>query len=87
MTVQKAAPLPAVVLIGPTGTTVADVLAVARHGARVALSKESLAALASARRAVEVLAADSKPAYGISTGFGALHGTSTAGSARSCSAA
>jgi histidine ammonia-lyase len=72
MTVQKAAPLPAEVLIGPTGTTVADVLAVARHGARVALSKESLAALASARRAVEALAADSKPAYGISTGFGAL---------------
>jgi len=87
MTVQQAAPLPAEVVIGPTGTKVADVLAVARHGARVTLSGEALAALAGARVAVEALAAGSKPAYGISTGFGALHGTSTAGSARSCSAA
>ncbi|MFL6052530.1 MAG: histidine ammonia-lyase [Actinoallomurus sp.] len=49
-----------------------QVVAVARHGARVALTDEALKAIATARAHVEDLAARPTPAYGISTGFGAL---------------
>ena len=57
-----------------TGGVVApdDVLAVAREGARVVLSDESLTAMAVARGHVERLAHAAEPVYGISTGFGAL---------------
>ncbi len=50
----------------------ADLLAVARGGAAVALSDEAGAAIDRARAVVEELAAAPTPAYGISTGFGAL---------------
>nr|WP_323745587.1 histidine ammonia-lyase [Arthrobacter gandavensis] len=50
----------------------AAVVAVARMDAPVALSAESLAAMAASRAVIESLAADSKPHYGVSTGFGAL---------------
>jgi histidine ammonia-lyase len=49
-----------------------DVVAVARHGARVALTDEARKAIAEARAAVDDLASRPTPAYGISTGFGAL---------------
>jgi histidine ammonia-lyase len=49
-----------------------DVVAVARHGARVELSSEALAAIAATRAIVEALADDPHPHYGVSTGFGAL---------------
>jgi histidine ammonia-lyase len=49
-----------------------DVVSVARHGAQVALTDEALKAIAEARAHVEDLAARPLPAYGISTGFGAL---------------
>ncbi len=49
-----------------------DVVAVAREGAGVTLSDDALAAIDRARAVVEKLAAASDPAYGISTGFGAL---------------
>ncbi|MCO5970822.1 histidine ammonia-lyase [Actinoallomurus soli] len=49
-----------------------QVVAVARHGARVALTEEALKAIAAARAHVDELAARPTPAYGISTGFGAL---------------
>ena len=52
--------------------TIDDVLAVARHGARVEITPEALAAMARSRARVEELAASTEPAYGISTGFGAL---------------
>lgn len=48
------------------------VLAVARQNAPVALTSEALAAMESSRSVIESLAADSKPHYGVSTGFGAL---------------
>ena len=48
------------------------VVAVARHDAAVVLSAEAEAAITRARDVVEALAADPTPAYGISTGFGAL---------------
>ncbi|MCC9206082.1 histidine ammonia-lyase [Arthrobacter sp. zg-Y769] len=49
-----------------------DILAVARHGAPVTLAPGALAAMASSRGVIESLAADDKPHYGVSTGFGAL---------------
>jgi len=49
-----------------------DVLAVARGGAKVELAPSALEALARGRAVVERLAAAPTPAYGISTGFGAL---------------
>jgi histidine ammonia-lyase len=52
--------------------TEAEVVAVARDGAHVSLSEDALAALAGARKHVDDLARADHPAYGISTGFGAL---------------
>jgi histidine ammonia-lyase len=49
-----------------------DVIDVARGGAAVELTDEALAAIDRARAVVEELAAAPTPAYGISTGFGAL---------------
>ncbi|MEU7379057.1 histidine ammonia-lyase [Streptomyces sp. NPDC042207] len=60
------------VVVGTSGVTASDVLAVARGGARVELSDETVAALAAAREIVDALAAKPEPVYGVSTGFGAL---------------
>ncbi len=56
--------------VGPV--SFADVVAVARDGASVMLGDDAVTAVESARAAVEKLAAAPTPAYGISTGFGAL---------------
>ncbi|MGW0120059.1 histidine ammonia-lyase [Streptomyces sp. NPDC003327] len=61
-----------VVVLGTSGTTPQDVIAVARHGARVELSPEAVQALAASRAVVDALAAKPEPVYGVSTGFGAL---------------
>ncbi|WP_328322076.1 histidine ammonia-lyase [Streptomyces sp. NBC_00388] len=60
------------VVVGTSGTTAGDVLAVARGNARIELSPEALTALAAAREIVDALAAKPEPVYGVSTGFGAL---------------
>src|SRR5688572_18641900 len=60
------------VTLGTSGVTAADVVAVARGGARVELSDEAVAALAASRGIVDALAAKPDPVYGVSTGFGAL---------------
>ncbi len=60
------------VVVGTSGTTAEDVIAVARGNARVELSGEALGALARARGIVDALAAKPEPVYGVSTGFGAL---------------
>lgn len=60
------------VVLGTSGTTAADVLAVARRGARVELSEDAMAAVAASRRIIDDLAAKPEPVYGVSTGFGAL---------------
>ncbi|MER6144437.1 histidine ammonia-lyase [Streptomyces sparsogenes] len=60
------------VVLGTSGTTAAEVIAVARDGARVELSEEALAAVAASRRVIDDLAAKPDPVYGVSTGFGAL---------------
>lgn len=52
---------------------VADVVAVARHDARVQLAPAAMDAMAASRAVVDALADDERvPHYGISTGFGAL---------------
>ncbi|MFT6803514.1 MAG: histidine ammonia-lyase [Nitriliruptoraceae bacterium] len=56
--------------------TPAEVVAVARHGARVHLSDEVLTRTAATREVIDELAASDTPTYGISTGFGALATTS-----------
>jgi histidine ammonia-lyase len=49
-----------------------EVVAVARGGAAVHLTAEAVAAIERARETVDALAGGPTPAYGISTGFGAL---------------
>lgn len=63
---------PRPVTIGTHGMTRADVIAIAREGATVELSPESMDAMAHAREHVEALARAAEPVYGVSTGFGAL---------------
>ncbi len=65
-------PAAATVTIGIAGVTIADVVAVARYGARVEIVEESRAAIRESRALIEALAIDPEPHYGISTGFGAL---------------
>ncbi len=57
-------------LDGP-GVTIADVVEVARTGARVELTGQAVERMDAARAVVERLA-EGEPRYGISTGFGAL---------------
>ncbi len=49
-----------------------DVVAVARHDARVEITSASLEEIRNSRRIIEGLANDVEPHYGVSTGFGAL---------------
>jgi histidine ammonia-lyase len=63
---------PAVVTVGRGPVALADVVAVARHGARVLLDDEALAEVRRTRAVIETLADDDQPHYGVSTGFGAL---------------
>ncbi len=60
------------VRVGVGPVSVEDVVAVTRDGAPVELTEEALVAIDRARAVVEELAAAPTPAYGISTGFGAL---------------
>jgi histidine ammonia-lyase len=60
------------VAVTPDALDPAAVVAVARDDEPVVLSEEALAVMAESRAHVEALAASDEPAYGISTGFGAL---------------
>jgi histidine ammonia-lyase len=60
------------VQIGRKGLTPAEVIAIARHNATIEISQDALDAMAASRKIVDDLAASEIPAYGISTGFGAL---------------
>ncbi len=64
--------VPEVVAVGVGPLSFEDVVAVARGGAQVRLTDEALHAVVRARVTVDELAAAATPAYGISTGFGAL---------------
>jgi histidine ammonia-lyase len=63
---------PEIVEIGLGPVSFADVVAVARDGAPARLSDDALTAIDRARAVVDTLAEQPTPAYGISTGFGAL---------------
>jgi histidine ammonia-lyase len=63
------------VVVEPTPVCPADVLAVARHGARVELSPAAVDAMAASRAIVDGIEASGRPVYGVSTGFGALANT------------
>jgi histidine ammonia-lyase len=60
------------VLVGVGPVSPGDVVAVAREDAAVELTEEALAAVDRARGVIESLASATTPAYGVSTGFGAL---------------
>ncbi|MEO8220681.1 MAG: histidine ammonia-lyase [Specibacter sp.] len=60
------------VVLSSSGVTPEDVIAVARHNATVAISEEALAGVERVRAHIDKLASSETPAYGISTGFGAL---------------
>ncbi|MDO5741184.1 MAG: histidine ammonia-lyase [Ornithinimicrobium sp.] len=60
--------------VGPLSA--AEVVAVARHGAKVRLTVAAVTGIAATRKIIEDLANDTVPHYGISTGFGALATTS-----------
>lgn len=61
-----------VVAVGPGSLSRADVVAVARDGARVELTAQAYQVMAAARAHVDALSSDDRPHYGVSTGFGAL---------------
>lgn len=65
-------PMTREVIVGTGPLSFDEVVAVARHGAAVRLSEEALAAIDRARKVVDELAESPTPAYGVSTGFGAL---------------
>ena len=60
------------VTVGTGPVSFEDVVAVARHDARVVIAEEALAEVRRSRAVIEALADDSQPHYGVSTGFGAL---------------
>ncbi len=60
------------VVVGIGGLELAQVVAVARDGARVELSAESTAAIQASRTHIDELAESGRAVYGVSTGFGAL---------------
>jgi histidine ammonia-lyase len=60
------------VVVSPAPLQPAEVVAVARRDADVALAPEALEAMAASRAHVDALASSDRPAYGVSTGFGAL---------------
>ncbi|MFJ3958100.1 histidine ammonia-lyase [Arthrobacter sp. NPDC090010] len=60
------------VVLNSAGVTAEDVLAVARHGAQITISQEALDNVSKVRAHIDELAVSDTPAYGISTGFGAL---------------
>ncbi|GAA0796882.1 histidine ammonia-lyase [Spirilliplanes yamanashiensis] len=64
------------VTVAPTGVSPADVVAVARHDAPVTVGEAAVAAMARSRSIVDDIESSGRPVYGVSTGFGALAGTS-----------
>lgn len=58
--------------VGQGALSPENVVAAARHGARIELDEAALQAVAATRAVIDALADDVNPHYGISTGFGAL---------------
>lgn len=66
------------IVIGDAPLDRHQVMQVARHRARIALSPAALERIDASRAVVDALASDVRPHYGISTGFGALANTAIA---------
>jgi histidine ammonia-lyase len=62
----------AAIAVGIGPLSFEDVVAVARHGARIEITPDALAEIRRSRTIIEGLADDVEPHYGVSTGFGAL---------------
>ena len=60
------------VTLGDADLTIDDVVAVARHDARVEIAPAASARITASRAIIDELAHDTRPHYGVSTGFGAL---------------
>ncbi|MBO3142511.1 histidine ammonia-lyase [Dermatophilus congolensis] len=60
------------VTISTHSMSTSDVIAVARHGAHITLSEDSITKVTTVRAHIDALASSATPVYGISTGFGAL---------------
>jgi histidine ammonia-lyase len=60
------------ITLGSSGLTMAQVVEVARNGAKIEIAAEALEKMAATRAHIESLAKAETPVYGISTGFGAL---------------
>jgi histidine ammonia-lyase len=58
--------------LGPQPLSRAEVVSVAREGSTVRLSEPAERGIAATRKHIEELAAEERPVYGVSTGFGAL---------------
>jgi len=64
--------MPAPLSLDGHSLSIADVVAVARHGVHVAIAPHALAAVTASRRTVEAAAARGDTIYGVNTGFGKL---------------
>src|SRR2546421_8859260 len=64
--------MPVPVTLDGHSLTIADVVAVARHGAPVAIASAARQGIAASRRAVEDAVARGETIYGVNTGFGKL---------------
>src|SRR3989442_957541 len=64
--------LPTEVIINGQALTSAEVLAVARHYAYVALGDEAILRIRAARAVIDRIAAEDQKVYGVTTGFGHL---------------
>lgn len=60
------------VVVGTHGLTFQDVVAVARHNAKVEIAPGALAEMERSRSFIDAMAKSDTPVYGVSTGFGAL---------------
>jgi len=64
--------MPATIMLDGRSLSIADVVAVARHGVPVGIAPHSLAAVSASRRIIEAAAARGDTIYGVNTGFGKL---------------
>ena len=64
--------MPPTVTLDGFSLSIADVVAVARHGAPVVIAPHSLTAVTASRRRVEAAVARGDTIYGVNTGFGKL---------------
>ena len=68
------------VVLDGKSLTLNDLVAVARHGARVSIARDAIIRMDRARELVEEILDKGEPVYGINTGFGAFSQVSISGS-------